>query len=74
MLAIRLPEDIESRLDTLAKETGRTKSYYVREAILTYLDDMESTYFTDRAYRHILGNDESSVTFIDVLKAYALED
>ena len=28
MLALRLPEDIESRLDKLAKATGRTKSFY----------------------------------------------
>ena len=37
MLAIRLPEDIESRLDFLAKATGRTKTFYAREAILEYL-------------------------------------
>ena len=41
MLAIRLPEEIEKRLDALAKETGRTKSFYVREAILEQLDDIE---------------------------------
>jgi predicted transcriptional regulator len=28
MLAIRLPEKIEKRLDRLAKRTGRTKTYY----------------------------------------------
>jgi len=32
MLAIRLPEEIEKRLDALAKQTGRTKSYYARQA------------------------------------------
>ncbi len=41
MLAIRLPETIEKRLDRLAKRTGRTKSYYAREAILQHLDDLE---------------------------------
>ena len=39
MLALRLPEDIESRLDKLAKATGRTKSFYAREAILEHLAD-----------------------------------
>ena len=28
MLALRLPEDLEARLDALARKTGRTKSYY----------------------------------------------
>ncbi|WP_420962675.1 type II toxin-antitoxin system RelB family antitoxin [Brucella sp. IR073] len=41
MLALRLPADIEKRLDDLAKTTGRTKSYYAREAILRHLEDME---------------------------------
>jgi predicted transcriptional regulator len=36
MLALRLPEEIEIRLDALAKATGRAKSYYAREAILTH--------------------------------------
>ncbi|MDF7680321.1 ribbon-helix-helix domain-containing protein [Enterobacteriaceae bacterium ESL0689] len=39
MLAIRLSDDIESRLDLLAKQTGRTKTFYVREAILAYLEE-----------------------------------
>lgn len=41
MLAIRLPEDIEKRLDRLAKRSGRTKTWYAREAILRHLDDLE---------------------------------
>jgi RHH-type transcriptional regulator, rel operon repressor / antitoxin RelB len=41
MLALRLPPDIEKRLDDLAKRTGRTKSYYARQAILAHLEDME---------------------------------
>lgn len=40
MLAIRLPEEIESRLEALAKKTGRTKTYYARQAILEYMDDL----------------------------------
>ena len=44
MLAIRLPKDIESRLATLAAKTGRTKTFYAKEAILEYMDDMEDKY------------------------------
>lgn len=44
MLAIRLPEDIEVRLNTLAAQTGRTKTFYAREAILEYLSEMEDKY------------------------------
>jgi RHH-type rel operon transcriptional repressor/antitoxin RelB len=41
MLALRLPPDIEQRLDVLAKKTGRSKSYYAREAILRHIEDIE---------------------------------
>ncbi len=41
MLALRLPIEIEKRLDALAKKTGRTKSFYAREAILRHIEDIE---------------------------------
>jgi RHH-type rel operon transcriptional repressor/antitoxin RelB len=44
MLALRLPSDIEIRLAALAQKTGRTKAYYARKAILSFIDDMEDTY------------------------------
>ena len=48
MLALRLPEDLEARLDALAKKTGRTKSFYAREAISEYIDDLEDLYLAQR--------------------------
>lgn len=44
MLAIKLPEEIENRLAELAARTGCTKTYYVREAILEHLDEIEEKY------------------------------
>jgi len=44
MLAIRLPEDIESRLNDLASKTGRTKTFYAKEAILEHIDEIEDKY------------------------------
>ncbi len=44
MLAVRIPEIIEGRLDKLAKLTGRPKSFYVRQALETHLDEIEDTY------------------------------
>lgn len=44
MLAIRLPEEIEARLTELAAKIGRTKTFYVREAILQHLGEMEDKY------------------------------
>lgn len=44
MLAIRLDPEIENRLELLAKKTGRTKTFYAREAILAHLEDLEDIY------------------------------
>lgn len=52
MLAIRLPEYVETRLNQLALKTGRTKTYYAREAICEYLDDLEDYYLADARSRN----------------------
>jgi RHH-type rel operon transcriptional repressor/antitoxin RelB len=40
MIGLRDPE-LEERLENLAKSTGRSKSFYVREAITEYLQERE---------------------------------
>jgi RHH-type transcriptional regulator, rel operon repressor / antitoxin RelB len=52
MLAIRLPEAIEARLNALASETGRTKTTLAREAIAEYIDDLEDYYLAEARARH----------------------
>lgn len=47
MLAIRLTPEIEKRLEALAKKTGRSKTYYAREAIQEYLEDLEDYYLAE---------------------------
>lgn len=52
MLAIRIDKEIEERLDQLAKKTGRTKTFYAREAILQHLEDLEDYYLAAEAARN----------------------
>ena len=51
MLAIRLPDQLEKRLDKLANETGRTKTALAREAIVEYIDDLEDYYLAEARAR-----------------------
>lgn len=44
MLSIRLPKEINNRLENLATKTGRTKTFYVKQAILEFLEEMEDAY------------------------------
>ena len=48
MLALRLPPAIEKRLNALAKKTGRTKSFYAREAILRHIEDIEDFHLAQK--------------------------
>ncbi len=73
MLAIRLPESIEKRLDKLARRTGRTKTYYVREAILQHLDDLEDMYLAERVLDRIRDGEANTVPLEDVMKRHGLE-
>ena len=51
MLALRLPPELEKRLTDLAARTGRTKSYYARQALIEYIDDMEDVYLAEQRLR-----------------------
>lgn len=72
MLAIRLPVEIEKRLEDLAKATGRTKTFYAREAILEYLNDMEELYIAEQRAINIKSGKSKTITFDEVLKDYDL--
>jgi RHH-type transcriptional regulator, rel operon repressor / antitoxin RelB len=74
MLAIRLPQEIEARLDTLAKTTGRSKTYYAREAILEHLDDLEDIYLAEQRLIDIRAGKTETIPLGDVMKQYGLED
>lgn len=73
MLAIRLPQSIEKRLAKLARRTGRTKSYYVREAILQHLDDLEDVYLAEQRLERIQRGEERTIPLEDVMKRDGVE-
>jgi RHH-type rel operon transcriptional repressor/antitoxin RelB len=74
MLAIRLPKEIELRLDNLAKATGRTKTFYAREAILAYLEDMEDLYLADKSMRALKSGKVKAIPLGQVERNLGLAD
>jgi RHH-type rel operon transcriptional repressor/antitoxin RelB len=74
MLAVRLPADIEKRLNALAKATGRTKTFYVREAILEHLDDLEDIYLAEKRLEDIRAGREKTIPLDQVERNLGLED
>lgn len=51
-ISIRLPEDLEQRLARLASKTGRTKSFYIKEAIAEQIADLEDFYLAEQRMRN----------------------
>lgn len=74
MLAIRLPEDIERRLDTLAKATGRSKTFYARQAILEHLENLEDLYLAEQRLIDIRAGRTKPIPLADVMRDHGLED
>lgn len=73
MLAIRLPEDIEKRLDRLAKRSGRTKTYYAREAILRHLEDLEDIQIAEERLRDIREGRDRTYTQEELEREFGLD-
>jgi RHH-type rel operon transcriptional repressor/antitoxin RelB len=57
MLVVRLPTHVEKRLDSIAKKTGRTKSFYVRQLLEENFDDLEDTKVADKIWEGIQEGD-----------------
>jgi RHH-type rel operon transcriptional repressor/antitoxin RelB len=74
MIAIELPEEIETRLSSLAEATGRPVSFYVREALLEHLDDLEDVYLAERELRAVEEGHSRVVPLADIMKQYGLAD
>lgn len=74
MLAIRLPDEVEARLTSLAAQTGRTKTFYAREAILTHLDDLEDYYLAAQTLTEIRKGTERTYSAEEVRAALGLEN
>jgi RHH-type rel operon transcriptional repressor/antitoxin RelB len=70
MLALRLPEEIEIRLEKLAKSTGRTKSFYAREAIIEHLADLEDLCLAEKRLAKVRSGKTKTVSQINFLQSY----
>ncbi len=72
-VSIRLDPEIEQRLDQLAAQTGRAKSYYLRELIEGGLDDLEDFYLADATMERVRKGEEKVLTAAKVRKDLGLD-
>ena len=72
-ISIRLPADVEARLCSLALLTGRSKTYYVTEAVIDHLEDMEDLYLAERELEAIRAGKSTTTSLAEVMKRYGME-
>ncbi|WP_319576215.1 DUF6290 family protein [uncultured Desulfobacter sp.] len=71
--SVRLPEETEKRLAALALETGRSKAFYIREAILKYIDEMEDVYLAEKRIEDMKRSGDQTIPLENLMEQYGLE-
>ena len=73
-LSIRLDDELESRLDRLARLTGRSKSFYVKQAIADQIEDLEDLYLAQRVSQRIAEGRERLIPLEDLERELGVDD
>ena len=71
--SIRLPHEIEERLTNLALQTGRSKSFYVKEAIIEHIEDIEDIYLAEKRLEAIRSGRTQTIPLQDLMKRYGID-
>ena len=72
--SVRLPANVEQRLDFLAAQTGRTKAYYLRELIEQGMEDLEDYYLAADVLERVRKGEERVHSSTEVRKSLGLDD
>ena len=72
--SIRLPAELEQRLDSLASRTGRTKAFYLRQIIENGIAEMEEYYLAHEVLDRVRRGEEKTYTSASVRKDLGLDD
>ena len=70
--SIRLEPEIERRLNFLAKQTGRTKAFYLRELITHGMEDLEDYYLAADVLERVRKGEEEVLSSAEVRRALEL--
>ena len=73
-VSIRLPDDVSARLQDLAQLTGRSKTFYMIEAIREHLDDLEDLYIAENRLIEIRAGRSKTYSLEEVERSLGLAD
>ena len=72
--ALRMPEDLNARYDRLAKATGRTKTFYMTEALAAEIDRLEYEYGLMKKVEDFRAGRLETVTLDELEESLGLAD
>jgi RHH-type rel operon transcriptional repressor/antitoxin RelB len=72
--AVRLPDELFARLQALSARTGRTATYYIREAVEEHLDDLEDFYLAEQVLERVRRGEEDISSLDEVERRLGLAD
>lgn len=72
-VSLRLPDEATQRLESLATFTGRSKTFYMVEAICAHIDDLEDLYLAERELEAIRSGKSPTVPLEELMKRYGME-
>ncbi|HNH76519.1 MAG TPA: DUF6290 family protein, partial [Candidatus Obscuribacter sp.] len=72
--SVRFSPEIEERLDRLARETGRSKSFYIKQMVEGSIDDVEDCYLAESVLERIRAGKEAVHSSAAVRKELGLDD
>jgi len=73
-VSLRLPVDLNQRLNHLAEQTGRSKTFYMLEAIKQHLDDLEDLYLAEQRLLDVRSGRSKTHSLDDVERSLGLAD
>lgn len=73
-VSLRLPEDLSQRLSSLSARTGRSKTFYMLEAIREHLDALEDLYLAEQRLLDVRAGRSTTHSLEDVERSLGLAD
>ena len=74
IVGVRVPDEVDKRLNRLAQLTGRSKSYYIREALVEHLAELEDIYLADHVTERIRKGQERTYSLDEAERLLGLAD
>jgi RHH-type rel operon transcriptional repressor/antitoxin RelB len=72
--SIRLDDDLDTRLERIARLTGRSKSFYVKQALQDQIQDLEDLYLARKVAQRVADGRERLIPLDELERELGLED